>query len=228
MATPIREFTAGTRIALPVVLGIIPFGLVVGVTATESGLPPGLGVAISAIVFAGASQLATVQLLDAAAAVPVIVLTALVINLRFVMYSAALEPHVRGIRRLVRLSMAYLLTDQAFAISLVSWSQRPDRPHHQWFYFGVALPLFAMWMITTVIGVYAGALVPESWGLGFAVALVFMALVFPAVTDRASAAAAVAAGVAALLADPLPLNLGLPIAALAGIATGMIAEGRAA
>ncbi len=222
-----REFTAGAREVIPVVLGVIPFGLIVGLTASETGLSTGLGIAMSAIIFAGASQLATMQLIAAESAAMVIIMTALVINLRMVMYSAALQPHFSRKPRWLRLSLAYLLTDQAFALSVTSFGERPERTNNHWYYLGVASPLWVVWMIATVIGVVVGAQVPESWGLGFAPALVFLALIFPAITDSSTAAAAVSAGAVALAADPLPYNLGLPLAALAGITAGMIVEHRA-
>lgn len=222
--SPSREFTAGARQVVPVALGVIPFGLIVGLTAAETGLSNWLGVAMSAIIFAGASQLATLQLLAAESAAAVIIMTALVINVRMVMYSAALQPHVARLPRRIRLGMAYLLTDQAFALSVTSYSQRPNRPNSQWFYFGVAMPMWVVWMISTVVGVLVGAQVPESWGLGFAPALVFLALIVPSVTDKATTAAAIAAGAVALAGHPLPYNLGLPLAALVGIAAGMMVE----
>lgn len=221
-----REIAAGLRAALPVAVGIIPFGMIVGVTAASIGLSDGVAVAMSAIIFAGASQLATTALLDAGAAWPVIVGTAMVINLRFVMYSAALEPHFRHLGRLRRLGVAYLLTDQAFALSVSSYTEQPDRQHRHWYYLAIGLALWVTWMITTVIGVVAGAQIPDAWGLTFAVPLVFLALVFPAITDRSTARAALVAGTVAFAAQPLPFNLGLVVAAVAGIAVGAAHEAR--
>lgn len=212
---------------VPVALGVIPFGLIAGLTAAETGLSNSLAVAMSAIMFAGAAQLATLQLLAAEAAVAVIVATALVINLRTVMYSAALRPHVRRLPMPIRLALAYFLVDQTFAMSLTSYTETPGRPNNHWYYFGLAVPLWFVWMAATVVGVVVGAQVPDSWGLGFAPALVFLALIFPAVTDSATAAAAVAGGAIALAADPLPYNLGLPLAAVAGIMIGVAVERRA-
>jgi len=221
-----RELTAGIRASLPVLVGVAPFGLITGVSAAAIGMGDGLAVAMSAIVFAGASQLAAVALLDAAAAWPVIVITALIINLRMVMYSAALEPHFRFLARPTRMLLAYLLTDQAFALSITSYADRPGRRYPHWYYGSIGLTLWATWMATTALGVLAGAQVPESWGLTFAVPLVFLALIFPAITDRATASAAVVAGTAALVAQPLPYNLGLVVAAVAGITTGAVVESR--
>ena len=79
-------------------------------------------------------------------------------------------------------------------------------------------------MVSTVVGVFVGAQVPEGWSLEFAIPLIFMVLIIPAVTDRASAAAALSAGVTVILADPLPFNLALIVAAFVGIGTGVLVE----
>ena len=210
---------------LPVVLGVIPFGLIVGVTA-EPIVGPGLAIFMSAFIFAGASQLATLQLLSEQAAWSVILMTAMVINIRMVMYSASLEPHLRQASRPARLLMSFFLVDQVYAMSLTSFTERPDRPHAQWFYAGLTVPLVIVWMVTSVLGVVLGAQVPESWGLAFAVPLVFAALIFPAITDTATRAAAITSAVVALLAFSLPLNVGLPLAACFGIGVGMVVEAR--
>jgi len=212
-------------------IAIIPFGLIVGITAAKVGFGPVLGIGASAIVFAGASQLAAMALYADQAAIIVAVATALVINARFVMYSAALRTHLQHAPAPARIALSYLMTDQAFALSIVDFPPQPPdevRPNRHWFYVGVAFPLFVDWMITTAIGYAAGAAVPDSWGLEFAVVLVFLALIFPAVTDRPSVVAALAAGVTAVAASSLPYRLGLPVAAVVGIAAGVIAERRLA
>lgn len=210
---------------LPVAVGVIPFGLIIGVTA-EPIVGPGLAIFMSAFIFAGASQLATVQLLSEGATWSVIIMTAMVINIRMVMYSASLEPHLRRSSRPVRMLMAFFLVDQVYALSLASFTEQPDRPHAASFYAGLTIPLIFVWMGSTVLGVVLGAQVPESWGLSFAVPLVFAALIFPAITDAATRAAAMASAVAAFSLFSLPYNLGLPIAACVGIAAGMIVEAR--
>jgi len=225
------EFWRGFRQVIPVMIAVIPFGLIVGITAEKVDFGPVLGISSSAIIFAGASQLATMALFADGAAIVVVVATALIINARFVMYSASLLPHLQHLSRPKRLALSYLMTDQAYALSVVDFPVEPPhevRPNRHWFYIGVAVPLFFLWMITTAIGYAAGASVPDSWSLEFAVVLVFLALIFPTVTDRPTVVAALAAGVTALVASPLPFQLGLPVAAVVGIAAGVTAERRKA
>jgi len=216
---------AGATAITPVLLGVAPFALIFGVAAQEAGVGPAAGIGMSAAMFAGASQLAAIDLIAGDAAPAVIVLTALVINTRFVMYSAALAPHFTGTGWATRIGIGYALTDQAFAISIVEFARRPrslaDRVAY---YAGASIPMWLVWILGTAAGVALGASVPEDWSLDFAVPLVFLALLVPAVTDRPALAAAVTAGGVAAAAAGLPLNLGLLTGALAGIAAGVATE----
>lgn len=217
-------FLAGVRSILPITLGVIPFGVIAGVAAIEAGLATGQAIALSPIVFAGAAQLATVDLMARDAAPVVIVLTALVINARFAMYSASLAPSLRGIGSIRKGLAAYLLTDQAFAVSIIHFDQtRTDLDVRIAFYFGAAAPLWVIWQTSTVIGVVIGSGVPPGWSLDFAIPLVFMALLFPAIRDRGTRTAAAVAGLAAVALVGLPLNLGLLAASALGITAGTLA-----
>jgi 4-azaleucine resistance transporter AzlC len=218
-------FFAGVRSILPITLGVIPFGVIAGVAAIEAGLATGQAIALSPIVFAGAAQLATADLMARDAAPVVIVLTALVINARFAMYSASLAPSLRGIGLATRALAAYLLTDQAFAVSVVHFDRtREGLDVRTAYYFGAAAPLWVIWQVTTVIGVLIGSGVPPEWSLDFAIPLVFMALLFPAISDRGTRLAAAVAGISAVALVGLPLNLGLLAASALGIAAGTIVE----
>lgn len=224
-ATRRDAFFAGVRSILPITLGVIPFGVIAGVAAIEAGLATGQAIALSPIVFAGAAQLATVDLMARDAAPVVIVLTALVINARFAMYSASLAPFLRGIDPIRKALGAYLLTDQAFAVSVVHFDRtREDLDIRLAFYFGAAAPLWVIWQTTSVIGVLIGSGVPPEWSLDFAIPLVFMALLFPAIRDRGTRVASLVAGLAAVAFVGLPLNLGLLAASALGIAAGTIVE----
>lgn len=215
---------AGIRAIAPILLGVVPFATISGIAAVEAGLPPWLAQFMSVFVFAGAAQLATVQLISENAAALVIVLTAVVINLRFVMYSASLAPHLQRVARWKRALLTYLLTDQAYAISITRFTQGAPLRHKGWYYGAPALLMWSVWQVGTAAGILVGAQVPPEWGLDFAIPLTFLALVVPALRDRASGAAAAAAFVTAVLAYPLPFNLGLLVGALVGITVGLATE----
>ncbi|GGL49984.1 AzlC family ABC transporter permease [Halocalculus aciditolerans] len=216
-------FRAGVRDALPLLLGIVPFGLVSGVAAVDAGFSLAQAMGLSVFVFAGASQLAALSLVQEGAPALVVVATAVVINLRMGMYSASLAPHFREYTTRWKAAMAYVLTDQAYALSVARYrgGDVDKRPY----YLGVALTLWVVWQAATVVGLVVGGGVPESWGLSFTVPLVFLALLVPAVEDRATGVAAAVGAVAGTLgAVYLPLHLGLLAGGLCGVAAGLLVD----
>lgn len=224
----IAVFRAGLRAASPVLLGVFPFGLVTGVAMVAGGIPPLEAIAMSFIVFAGAAQLAATQLLGAAAPVAVVLLTAFFINLRFVMYSASMRAHLAGLPLAWRLGLGYMLSDNAYALCITRYTQHPEEPGKHWYCLGVALPIWLAWQVSTILGVVAGAAVPHSWQLEFAAPLAFVAMSVPLLRDRAMVAAAFAAAATVVLANAMPMRLGLVLAALAGISAGLLCERPAA
>lgn len=215
-----NAFRAGITAIAPVLLGVLPFGLAAGVVTAEAGYGLSETVGHSMLIFAGASQIAAVSLLGDGAAVAVVVLTVLVINLRMMMYAASLAPHMADVPLRRRAVGAYLLTDQAYAVSIVRFREPMSPDHRYAFYMGAALTLWVPWQLATMTGVLVGASLPDSVPLGFAVPLMFLALLVPAVTDRPTLAAAVTSATVATLGAGLPSNLGMLAGALVGIAVG--------
>jgi 4-azaleucine resistance transporter AzlC len=211
----------------PILLGIVPFGLIAGISAVSVGLTPVHGVGMSLMVFAGASQLAALQLVGKDAPFLVIAATALIINARFVMYSASLAPYLQEVSSRYKVLASYLLTDQAYAFSINRFVDReePKRVRLS-FYLGSAVILWVTWQAATAVGAFVGTSLPASWSLDFAIPLVFIALLVPAIRDRSDGVAAGVAAVLAVLLVGLPYNLGLPLAATTGIGAGVLAERR--
>lgn len=218
-----RDAIAGFKDSLPILLGIIPFGLIAGVAAVEAGLSPLQAIGMSAIVFAGASQLAAIELLGESAPVLVVIATAVVINLRMLMYSASIAPYLSHLSRVTRSGLAYLLVDQVYAMVIAEFQGDTDRDRPQ-YYLGLGLSLWAVWMTMTAIGAIVGTGVPESLELSFAVPLVFLALLVPAMKDRGTVTAGVTGGAVGVVAAGLPLNLGLPAGAVTGVLAGLLAD----
>jgi 4-azaleucine resistance transporter AzlC len=219
------DFRAGVRAALPSLLGLVPFGLVAGIAAVNAGLSPLQAVGLSAVVFAGAAQLAAIDLLARDASLAVVVVTAVVINLRMAMYSASIAPYFESFRRRWKLVCSYLLTDVSYALSIAEFTDESgiDR---RWYYLGAAGAIWAVWQVTTVAGVLLGTGIPESWGVGFAVPLVFLTLLVADVSDRPRLVAALVGGSVAVVGAGWPLNLGLLGGALAGVVAGVVVDGR--
>jgi predicted branched-subunit amino acid permease len=218
-----RDFITGARDSLPILLGVVPFAMICSVAAVSVGLTPFEAMGMSFIVFAGASQLAVLQLLGDGAVWLVMILTAWIINLRFTMYSATLAPYLQKEPLRQKAPFAYILSDQAFGVTMARFAnEMPANP--AWYYYGAAAAIWVAWQISSIAGALLGTLVPESWGLDFAFPLSFMALMFAALKDRPAVLAALVGGTSAIIAKGLPYNLGLVLAALLGIGAGVLAE----
>lgn len=222
--TPRTAFWAGVRQFMPITLGAIPFGLVFGVAATEIGITPLQGTVMSMFMIAGAAQLAMVELIKNNAAAWVIILSALIVNLRFVIYSASLAPHFQSFSLRWKLLNAALITDQPFALSIAYFTEHPDAPHKQWFHFGHSITLWITWTASSALGLFVGAVIPQSWSLSLTIPFMFLGMVIPAIRGRSYLIAAIISGVVAVLAHGLPNNLGLPLAIACGIFVGVILE----
>jgi predicted branched-subunit amino acid permease len=222
------DLRSGAIAVAPMLVGVIPFGLVAGASPVDEGLGGWAAVGFSTIVFAGASQLAAIDALGAGGSAIVAALAAWTINLRMLLYSASLAPYLAAEPLWKRAGMAYLLTDQAYAVSLVRWQAGgpPATPARRVpFYLGAALTLWGSWQASTIVGVFLGNALPEDAPLEFAVPLVFLVLLVPVLISRPAVMAAVAGGGGAVLAAELGAGtLSIIVGAVSGIAAGAIAE----
>ncbi|MCY7388221.1 MAG: AzlC family ABC transporter permease [Burkholderiales bacterium] len=224
MHTPRSAFIQGLRDQVPFTPGFVPFGLITGAAAISAGVDPWLSMAMSVIMYAGAAQLAAISLLAQHAPGGIVVLTVLVVNLRMMMYSAAIAPYFSKTPKLQKWLLAYLLTDHAFALVTTKFDKRHVPKHMDAYYFGVTSSMWCIWQASVAVGIFAGALVPAKWSLDFAIPLVFLSLVLPALRTRSHWAGAIAAGVAAAFCTAMPLKLGLVAAAITGILIGVLTE----
>jgi 4-azaleucine resistance transporter AzlC len=219
-----EAFYAGVRALLPAAPGVIPFGLVTGVTAIEQGLSPLTSIGMTVLFFAGAAQMAALQLLRADAFPLVIIVTALVINLRFLMYSASMAPHFARLPKRWKWPLSYVLSDQAYVLSILKFTDGKSALYGHYFYAGAGISMWLTWQLAVMAGVFMGAEIPASWSLDFAIPLVFLALLVPSVRNSACLGAACVGGVVAVLAVDMAYNLGLLLASVCGIGTGLLVE----
>lgn len=207
-------------------IGVVPFGLVAGAAPVAAGLGTGVAVGFSTIVFAGASQLAAIEILGDGGSAVVAILAAWTINLRMVLYSASLAPCLGHEPTHRRLAAAYLLNDQTYALSAARWaSDGGDLGGRLAYYLGAGGLLWIVWVASTVAGALVGEAVPDQVPLDFAVPLAFLVLLVPLVTTRAAVAAALVGGAAAVAAAELGAGaLSIIVGAGAGIAVGSLVE----
>jgi 4-azaleucine resistance transporter AzlC len=221
-----QEFWGGVRDEAPILLGVVPFGLLFGALAISAHLSSLASQAMSAIIFAGSAQFIAAQLVASSSSGLVIVLVVFVVNLRHALYSASLAPHIRNLSTGWKLLLSYLLTDEAYAVTITHYNREGDAPDRHWYVLGAGLTLWSAWQASTAVGIFIGAQIPANLTLGFVLPLTFIALVVPALKDRAGVVAALVAGLVGLLAFGLPYKTGLLLAALIGIITGLVIEGR--
>jgi len=221
-------FWKGARDATPFILVVGPFGLLFGVVATEAGVEIAATMSLSIFVIAGAAQLTALQLLVDQAPTVIVLVSALAVNLRMAMYSAALTPYLGSAPLWKRALVAYFIVDQNYALSVMRYEQNRhwDLAQRLMYYFGTIAPVIPAWYLFTLIGALLGGAIPESFALDFAVPITFLALIAPMVRTRAHLAAALVSITVALVLAFLPYNLGLLVAGILAMATGAEVERR--
>lgn len=221
-----REFFHGVRAEAPILLGVAPFGMIFGALAMNVRISAAAAQAMSSVIFAGSAQFITAQLIGAGTSAVVILMVVFIVNLRHALYSASVAPHMKGLSPAWKTLLSYLLTDEAYAVTITRYNEEGDPSHKHWFFLGAGLTLWTCWQLCTALGIFVGALIPADWPLEFMLPLTFIALVVPALKNRADVASAVLAGAIGVLATGFPLKTGLLAAALIGIFTGLGVEGR--
>lgn len=221
-------FLRGVHAVAPATIATGTWGLVTGVAMVKVGLTTIEAIGMSLLVFAGSAQLAALPLIAADAPVWVIVLTATVVNLRFVIFSAGVQPYFRRFPLGRRLLLGYLTTDIGFALFISRYARQPAEERGSteqvWYFLGMAAGNWVAWQGMSILGIVLAAQVPGAWGLEFAAILALIALTVPMINARPALVGATVAGVLAVAAAGFPLKLGLVVAVLVGIVAAMGAE----
>ncbi|WP_297082910.1 AzlC family ABC transporter permease [uncultured Demequina sp.] len=221
-----RDLWAGTVAVSPLMPGAVVFGLAFGALIQVVGLPWWMAPYASSTVTAGASQIAIVEALRQNAPMAIAVITALVINARLALYSAAMAPIFAAFPRRWRFALAYLMTDQSAAVTSMEVDKWPDPVRRRWFVLGVSGPFVGIWILGTTAGVILGPVIPESWQIGFIVPLMFIAVLVPGLRTWPGVAAAGISIATVLLLKDLPYGLNVLTGALLGIALGSFVPDR--
>jgi len=220
VASPPRSagFVAGTRAMLPLAIGCAPFGVAVGATIADSNVDVAPTLAAALLMFGGSAQLAVVQMLDAGAAPLVILTAAVMINLRFVAYSAALAPLFPTSRRTSRAAMAATLVDQTYLVTSIEATnnERAERELAR-FYVGASVMIGVTWVGAQVVGVLAGSLLPQAANLGAAAPISLAGLAAGVVSARASRLALASAVAAVVVLSSAAGQLALVTAIVLGV-----------
>ena len=208
----------------PLLIPVVPFGLIYGVLVTDAETSTFWGWFASPLVMGGASQLTLVTLAQEGTALTSALLSAMIVNARHLMYSAAASPTFRHQPIWFRVVAPFFLVDQVFALTMARQDEDPSYRRRYWLVLGVTF--WATWVIMTTAGVAFGGAVPESWRIEFTVLILFLSIVFNALDTPPSVIAAATGFSIAAVAGPIPNRLGLMVGALVGVGAGTIAEVR--
>lgn len=219
-------FDTGLRAVAPSLVATAVWGLVTGVAMVKTGLSIPLALTMTLLVFAGSAQLTALPLIATGAPIWLVLTAATVVNLRFVIFSAALHPYLRHLSLRTRLCLGYVSSDIGFVVFMKRYGQAPVKGDAEqvWFFTGAAAGNLTAWQVASILGIMLGSLVPMSWSLEFAATLALVALVLPLANTPVATAAIVMAGLVGWIGQPWPLRLGVLAAVIAGIATGFFGE----
>lgn len=220
----LSSLSAGARDTIPMLVGAAPFGMIFGTLAASARMAPWQGQMMSLGVFAGSSQFIAVGLLAAQAGMLVIWFATFIVNLRHMLYGAALMPHVRHLPQRWRCLLGFLLTDETFAVMDRYYRHHPQARYGHWYFLGSGLAMYCNWQCWTLVGLLFGAIFPSlhTLGLDFAMVATFIAIVVPQLARMAHLVAAATAGSSAYLLNGLPYKLGLLGAIVAGVGAGLL------
>jgi predicted branched-subunit amino acid permease len=216
----------GARTMLPASLAIASWGLVTGVAMVKSGLSVPLALVMTFTAFAGSAQLATLPLIVLGTPLPIVWLTAFVVNLRFVIFSAGLRAAFMSLTLRQRLLAGYISSDMGFVLFLQRFGSVPERGNpQQWGYFYAgAVTNWLSWQSASVAGILLASLVPAQWGLELAAVLALSAVLIPLTVSVPAFLGVLVAGALSLVTAGFPLRLGLLVSVLGGVAAAVLVE----
>lgn len=220
------EFGAGTRDVTPIVIGAVPFGVLFGALAAQTGFTAVDTLLMSLIVYSGTIQLIGLNMISVATPWPLIALASLIVNSRHVFYSAALTPYIRQLPVGWRILLSYGMTDQIYALAERRYAATDNGTAKHWYVLASSATLFFAWFASTYVGFAFGDVLNDfdELGLDFAIYATLVALVAPVLDNIRSIVVGATAGVVALVLTPVPYQGGMFVAILAGVTVGVLSE----
>lgn len=216
----------GLRDAIPALIATGTWGLVTGIAMVKSGLSETLATLMTLAVYAGSAQLTALPLIAERLPLWLIFAAGFVVNIRFLIFGAALQPFFRHLSWRRRLGVGFFSTDISFVLFMARYGESRQRGlrRHLWYYLGVIGPGWLTWNSCSIVGIYLAAAIPASWSLEFAAVLALLSVVVPLVSTRPVAICMLAAAMVAWLGQGWPLRLGLVAAVVAGILAGVASD----
>ncbi len=212
----LQHFKTGILEELPIQIGVFPFGIIYGMTAIENNLSFWQALLMSSIIFAGASQVAFSQLIINSS--PVGIITSIAsINSRHFLYGISLNRYLKNLPLRWRLILSYLLTDEAYAVSIKYFSDNFHKENFHYHLLGSGLTLYFIWQISSLTGIIFGEILPNNINLDFVIPLSFIAIVIPMLKKTYHFIAFISSGLVAVFSLMLGLDLWILISAFFGL-----------
>ncbi len=221
-----EEFFKGVKDTFPLVVGAMPFGIIFGTLAASAGLSFYGAMGMSLFVFAGSAQFISIGLIASGTGLAMIIITTLVVNLRHLLYGATMVPFYRSLSHGWKILLSFGLTDETFAVAIQRFLKKDNSPYKHYYNLGSMLFMYVNWNICTCIGLVFGRTMPQisGWGLDFAMPATFIGMVIPYLVNRPMWAAFLTAGAVSLATAAMPHKLGLIVAAVSGVAAGVLCD----
>lgn len=219
-------FQEAINTAFPTLPGIVAWGMVTGMAMVKSGLTVSQALGMTFIVFAGSMQLALLPLIAANASLLIVFATALIVNLRFVIFAVVIGPHLSHLPWHKRLWYGYLNGDLTMALFATRYPPHTlyQTAGKEGYVAGVGYANWTAWQIGSVAGILLASQIPQSWGIAFAGTLALLAVLIPLVINIAALAGVLVAAIGAVATVQLPYRLGLLVAVILGIAAAMMVD----
>jgi len=174
--TKSKTFIKGIIDVSPLMIPVVPFGIIYGVIGMELGLSPYMTFGMSIIIFGGASQIVLLQLFSAGASSFVIISSVGAVNSRHLLYGAVFSEYLSHLKITWKIILSYVLIDQAFAVSTTYFKKNRKNENKHYHLLGAGFTCWFIWQISTILGIVLGSVVPEELGLSFTISLTFLAL----------------------------------------------------
>jgi len=176
MSNRLKNLTKGIIDVSPLMIPVVPFGIIYGVIGMDLGIGPYMTLGLSIIIFGGASQIVLLQLFSGGASSLVILSSVGAVNARHVLYGAVLSEYLSGLKLSWKIILSYVMTDQAFAVSNDYFKKNNKDSNQHYHLLGSGFTCWTIWQISTILGIVLGSIVPEELGLSFTISLTFLAL----------------------------------------------------
>ena len=206
----------------PLLLPVIPFGIIFGAIGIELGFSPIITYATSLIIFGGASQIVFMQLISGGASSLVAVTSVGVINSRHLLYGAVLTEYLDKLNLFKKLLISYLITDQTFAVSNNFFKLNKEEKNLHYHLIGSGVTLWTTWQLSTIIGIFLGSIIPEHWGLKFAIPLTFLAIIISDFRKLDHVIVMLISGLSSLLFFDVPFKAYIIITPLIGLSAAFL------